>query len=433
MKAIGGLFEQITTYPNFLSAFRKAATGKRARTEVLAYGENLSASISNSINDIQKGEYRFSTYTSFSVRDTKSRLIHAPSFHDRVVHHAIINILGPVFEKGALYHSYACRSGKGHHQAIQQAKQWTRQGHWYGKMDVKKFYDSVDHRTLLSSLRRRFRERKLLGLFQSLLASYQTEPEKGLPIGALTSQYLGNFYLDQFDRKMKHTGLVPRYLRYMDDTVVWSRERPTEIKSLAREYLRELGLTLKNDGEWNQCNHGLPFLGFVIYPNRIRLNRQGRKRLRRKYHEIERLHDNFGSEKEVQERLTSLFAHACMGNDVKWRATLVSNFGEAPEPQPRQAGRLLEQHGSELPLVLPEQEPSRQSQQEPGVPGLSGSRHGGDDRVDTGNTPPDDALSRSLLKDGDKSKGKPLASLDTCDCESARKRHAKAPTSTETK
>jgi retron-type reverse transcriptase len=437
MKRMGVLFDFLVDRNNLVHAAWRAALGKRDRAEVQSFFAHFEDEVSRMGEQLRAGDYCFSPYRCFPVRDTKKRTIHAPTFGDRVAHHAIIGATGKVFETGALVHSYACRRGKGQHAALRQAAVWTRRSDWYGKMDVAKFYDSVDHDILRRLLERRFRERRLLALFDRLLDSYEASPGKGLPIGALTSQYLGNFYLDEFDRRMKATGLAHRYLRYMDDVVVWGTPATLRIlRAAAREILATLGLHLKHGGEWNRCERGIPFLGFVIYPDRLRLGRQGRRRLRRKTRQLERAWQNEEiSEQELQARGTSLFAHALWGDDVAWRRVVVSRGryesteGETLEPRSRDPRRLLEQFRQELPVGDPQQEEARQPQQEPGLPCLSGSRHGDKEQQ---LKPPDDAPSRSHPHHGwDEPAGKTSAGIEIpcgrCPSESGEKMSAEAP------
>jgi hypothetical protein len=412
MKAVGGLFDGIGDRGNLGRALWAAARGKRHRPEVAAFLRDADHELAGLGADLRSGRFTFSSYRSFPVWDTKTREIHAPPFRDRVVHHAMIGMLGPVFERGASAHSYACRAGKGMHAALQQARRWTRRTDWYGKIDVAKFYDSVNHGVLRRLLRRRFREARVLALFDALLGSYETAPGKGLPIGALTSQYLGNFYLDEFDRWMKATGEAARYLRYMDDVVLWGeRETLDRLRRRAAEGLAELGLRMKHGGEWNEAVRGIPFLGFVIYPDRIRTGKEARRRLRRKLGGLERdaLAGRIG-ERELHDRGGAHFAHVLSADDAKWRAEVIrlspwnKAFGETLEPASCDPGRLLEQRRQELPFRAAQQEQAWQSQSQPGLPGLSGSRHG------RSVVPPDDAFSRSpAWKGGDEATEKPPA------------------------
>ncbi len=349
MKRTGGLFEQIVDRRNLSWAANRAAQGKRERPEVRDFFANFGCHATEIIGGLQNGTFRFSPYRVFPIRDPKSRTIHAPTFRDRVVHHLIIAATGPVFERGAIQHSYACRAGYGQHAALTQAAQWTRNNEWYLKLDVSKYYDSIPHSLLRTQLARRFRERRVLWIFDRLLDSYSQLPGKGLPIGALTSQYLGNFYLDEFDRWVKQSKRVGRYLRYMDDMVLWGDyELLHVVKQEAPKVFGYLGLSIKRGGELNRCGQGVPFLGFVLYPNRTRLNRSGRRRLRRKWKDVERAFESGKiDDLELQSRTKSLFAHAEFGNDVGWRREVIrfSRLRESQEPATRAARRVVEQHG----------------------------------------------------------------------------------------
>ena len=379
MKRIGGLFDTICCRDTLAAAAWRAARGKRERPEVRAFMAALEPNLAQIRARLLGGLDPFSSYTRFEVRDTKRRTIHAPSFRDRVVHHAIMAVAGPVLERGAIAHSYACRAGRGQHAALRQARQWLRRDDWYGKMDVRRFYDSIDHQRLRHLLHRRFRERALLTVFDHLLASFEHSPGRGLPIGALSSQYLGNFYLDAFDYALKRSGQAHRYLRYMDDSlVIGDRQQIDRVRCAATECLAGLGLELKHGGEWNRAERGVPFLGFVLYPDRLRLNPLGRRRYRRKQRALA---GDFArgriDDASAQARATALNAHAAVADDRAWRRVVhrIHDFGDldrSPErdtPEPRAGGsrRRLGQHRQELPCRVPQQEPPRQQEPQPGL------------------------------------------------------------------
>jgi RNA-directed DNA polymerase len=363
VKRVGGLFDAIADRHTLGLAAWRAAQGKRGRPEVRQFLGNLDAETARIIRELRAGEYCFGAYRTFPIRDPKTRLIHAPPFRDRVVHYAVVAVAGPVFERGAIAQSHACRTGRGQHAALTSARGWTRTGEWFLKADVAKYYDSVEHDRLRESLARRFRERRLLALFDALLASHAAAPGRGLPIGALTSQYLGNFYLDPFDHWVTQGRHMPRYLRYMDDFLCFGP--PDALRALrdgSEAILAGLGLRLKHGGLLNRCELGVPWLGFVVYPDRVRLNRPGRRRLRRRLKDLERgwergTVDDAG----LQARSEALFAHARSGDDLAWRR-MVSQFsrlGETQGPQPRDPRRLVDQHREEVPLGLSQQEEAR--------------------------------------------------------------------------
>jgi len=415
MKATGGLFPEIATHQNLAAAVWRAAQGKRRRREVCAWIDDLDQNLAELSAKLRSGAFRFSPYRSFRIRDPKTRVIHAPPFGDRVVHHALIGVTGPVFEKGGFEHSYACRKGKGQHAALEQVRQWLQPDSWFLKMDVVKFYDSIRHDDLLRQLHRRFREKRLLALWECLLGSYETAPGLGLPIGALTSQYLGNFVLDPMDRVIQNTANV-RHCRYMDDfLVVGDRASLLRARSAAEIALARIGLAIKHHGVINQARFGAPFLGFTLYPDRSRLNAAGRQRLRRRCRELSR---NLRREARPatpaeMDSLRSQFAHAAWSSDRNWRLARCRELESIWERQglaSGQPGRLLEQFSQELPFSDPQQEPSGQSQQESGLPPMLVLRHGGDV------PPPDDAFSSALAETaGDKSLGQRPASPDNCD------------------
>jgi RNA-directed DNA polymerase len=325
MKRIGQLFERICERSNLTAAVWSAARGKRQQPVVQRFLQDLDGQLNVIADELNRGILQCRPGTAFEVRDTKSRMIRAPDFRDRVIQHAIISVAGPVLEKSALHHSYACRRGRGQHAALRQARAWTRRTDWYGKIDFRKYYDSVDHELLRKRLWQRFSEPRLLSLFDRLLEAWQCTPGRGLPIGALSSQYLGNFFLDGFDAVMKASGRCPRYLRYMDDIVIWndSQQIPV-IRELAMQTASSLRLEIKHGGEWNQCRYGVPFVGFVVYPDRVRLGRQGRRRFRRKLRQYRsRLGSGVLTEREFQSCVVSLFAHDLAADDGNWRKAVL--------------------------------------------------------------------------------------------------------------
>src|SRR5262249_50812462 len=148
---------------------------------------------------------------------------------------------------------------------------------------------------------------------------------RGLPIGALTSQYLGNFYLDVLDQGLKRTGLAGRYLRYMDDALVFgTRDELDAVRAHTVRLLDEqLGLELKHGGEWNRVEQGVPFLGFVLYPGRTRVGRGGRQRFRKKLRGLARqVSAGAVGDAEAQSRSTALVAHVSQADDLAWRRSV---------------------------------------------------------------------------------------------------------------
>lgn len=329
MKRTGDLFKEILELDNLLAAFHAAALGKADRGEVIAFRSRLHERLCDIRERLANATFEFGDYREFEIRDPKQRTIQAAPFEQRVVHHAMVRIVGPMLERSLIHHCYACRKGKGQHAAALAAQGFSRKAPFYLKMDIDKFYDSISHARLLNLLARRFRERRLLELFDSLLNSYHTEPGRGLPIGNLTSQYLGNLYLDPFDHWITEEQGLGNYVRYMDDMVVWgTHQRLRKLRPDSESFLADdLRLAVKHDGELNRCSQGVPFVGWVVYPDKLRLGGGAKKRFSRRIRRIEKAYrSGLIDEHELHERGTALYAAVDQGDTTGLRAA-VANRG----------------------------------------------------------------------------------------------------------
>lgn len=284
MKREGRLIERIADPDNLRLAYWKARRGKDQRPEVTAYRRNLDANLAALRSDLLAGEVKVGDYFYFRIHDPKERLICAAAFGERVLHHAIMNVCHPVFERFQIDGSYATRLGKGQYAALEKARQHTRRYRWFCKLDVRKFFDSIDHERLYAMLCRKFKDPGLLDIFRRIIDSYGTSPGRGLPIGNLTSQYFANFYLGYLDHYVLEKLHASAYVRYMDDMVLWhdSRKELVHIAGQLYSYVeKELGLSLKPVC-MNSSSLGVPFLGYVLFPGKVRLNRRSKKRFERK-------------------------------------------------------------------------------------------------------------------------------------------------------
>ena len=300
MKRAGNLIERIADADNLRLAFWKASRGKRAKAEVLCFRGNLDTQLRCLREELLAGSAPWGPYRAFKVRDPKERTICAAPFRDRVAHHAIINVVEPYFESYQIHDSYACRRGKGLDAAIARAVRFTHPGDWYLKMDVRKYFDSVDHDTLKRLVRRRFKDPLLLALLEGVIDSYENSPGRGLPLGTLTSQFFANHYLAVLDHHCKQSLGCHRYVRYMDDFVVWDSEKD-RLRQIGHEIAGFLCESLKlglRPACLNTCSRGMTFLGYRVYPGRIRLAARSRTRFRRK---LAQYHDNFLSGRWTEE------------------------------------------------------------------------------------------------------------------------------------
>ena len=325
MKRHSNLFSAVIDTNNLLDAFHKAQLGKADREGVKAFRLDLNENISSLRNDIVNDTLCLGEYRYFMVHDPKTRLICAASFSERVVHHALITIIGPLLERRMIYHSYACRKGKGQHKALSTALRFSRKHPYYLQMDIRKCFDSIPHERLMYMLSGMFKDSKLLNLCFKIIDSYHKTPGTGLPIGNLTSQYFANAYLDIFDHWVKETCRMKSYIRYMDDMIVFGeKENLLELRKKCSDYLTtELSLSLKQGGYINRVENGFGFLGCTVFPKGIRLSKRSKKRVRAKFHRYEKMYDlGLWDSDTLQQRMQSLWAGLYCAKSYGWRCKL---------------------------------------------------------------------------------------------------------------
>ena len=369
MKRISHLFERVVEPDNLRLAYVKASRGKRQRADQMAFQRNLDEELFRLREGLLAGDYPIGNYRRFTIWEPKEREICAASFGERVLHHALMNVCEPYFDRWLVFDSYACRQGKGQLKAVQRAAARAGRLGWFLKGDFRKYFDSIPHDRLMTVLARKIKDPALLYWFRRIVESYEKTPGRGLPIGNLTSQHLANLYLDRFDRLRQDVPSV----RYMDDVVFWSDEKSTLIDLRARleDWVgNELGLAFKERPYMNRTSVGMDFLGMRIYPNEVRLNHASKVRYRRKVRGYEKIFSRGEiTEEALQARVTSLTAFTEQARAGVWRKKIWAD-GEERRGVPCESRRQLEHQRAELPLREPQQEPTVQPQQQPGLPPL---------------------------------------------------------------
>jgi hypothetical protein len=273
--------DEIADLDTLAAAFHAAARAKRARDDVERFRSNLERELASLQRDLLSGAIVPGPFRRFRIRDPKPRVIHAPSFRDRVIHHAIMAHVGPELDRALVHDSYACRRGKGTLAAVLRAAAHAARHEWFVKMDVRSYFASIDHAVLLTLLARRFKEPGLLELLARIVRAHEDGPARGLPIGTLTSQYFANFYLSGLDHYLLERCDVRGFVRYMDDIVCWMPDQAgaRAVRDAATAYLRDkLRLDLKAPTLVGRSRHGLSFCGYRILPGRLLLSRRRRHR-----------------------------------------------------------------------------------------------------------------------------------------------------------
>ena len=284
MKRSAISLEQVADVNNLADAFWRAARGRRGQPDVARMAVDLDVQLAQLSVEILGLSVSVGHFRRFRIHDPKPRIIHAPCFRERVLHHALMNVMAPVIDRALVDDTFACRPGKGCLAAAHRAQHHVRRFPWYVKADVRAYYASIDHDILRAALRRRFKNPQILALCDRIIDAYQTTPGKGLPIGALTSQHFANLYLAPLDRYLLETLRVAGMARYMDDAIWWCSHRQQARQTLAavaRFVTERLALHLHDRSRIQRSAQGLSFLGFRIFPGVLRLSRRRQTRHRR--------------------------------------------------------------------------------------------------------------------------------------------------------
>jgi len=286
MHTCTNLYSKLCSYENLGLAYRKARKHKTTRKYVVEFEADLENNILQLQKELMAQEYRPRPRETFTLRDPKTRKISKSDFRDRVVHHAICNIIEPIFDKTFIYDSYANRKGKGTINAIKRFVNFKRKitqnntkQAFILKADILRYFDSVDHNILLSIVGKRIKDSQVLSLIRIVLENHKIKRKgKGMPLGNLTSQFFANLYLNELDYFVKHTIGAKYYIRYVDDFVVLheSKTELTKCLQLLNCFLKEnLSVQLHPDkSKIFSVNQGVPFLGLRVYPH-YRLLKKG--------------------------------------------------------------------------------------------------------------------------------------------------------------
>src|SRR3989338_1515549 len=305
MKTYNNLYSQLISYENLEKAFKKARIGKSSKPYVIEFEKNLKENLTSLRNELENFTYIPKPLKRFTIRDPKTRIIHASAFRDRVVHHALCNIIDSIFDKTFIYDSYANRKGKSVHCAIKRFDYFKRKISINGsqlnntnyknmvigyvlKADIKHYFDTIDHAILIKKINRTIKDKNVIGLIKQILNQYYFQFEgKGMPLGNLTSQFFANVYLNDLDYFVKHKLKAKYYMRYVDDFVILhnSKEVLIEYKDKINKYLNNLKLELHpNKSKIIPLYKGINFLGFNVFYYHKLLKKSNIRRFKRKLH-----------------------------------------------------------------------------------------------------------------------------------------------------
>lgn len=305
-------YNQLTSLENLFQAWSEFRKGKRKRKDVQIFERNLEDNIFELHRKLKSKTYQHGSYQSFFVHDPKLRHIHKAEVLDRIIHHLLYSYLYELFDSTFIYDSYSCRLKKGTHRAVKRLEKFTRivsknytKDCWALKLDIRKFFASINHQILSDLLRKKIKDENILWLLEEVIdsfctchslkihrCSYTSTPGvdirkcKGIPLGNLTSQIFANIYMNELDQFVKHDLKIKYYLRYADDFIILGTQGDA-----LQGYIDDIAEFLKSNLKLElhpkkiilrKLNWGIDFLGYIVLPHYILPRTKTKRRLFRK-------------------------------------------------------------------------------------------------------------------------------------------------------
>jgi len=345
MKTYNKLYKKLYSKENLISAFRKARKGKSKKDYVVNFESELEKNLITLQRDLRLKKYRPSRLKKFVIRDPKTRTIHSSIFRDRIVHHSIVNLLQPIYEKIFIYDSFASRKNKGTHLAVERFEFFVRKVSSNGrrirkpfnnnsikgyvlKADIKHYFATIDHEVLINILRKKINDKDFIDLIKLVLDNFETSSEgKGLPLGNYTSQFFANVYLNHLDYFVKHKLKAKYYIRYVDDFVILHKDKKVlkEYLSKIEKYLRFLKLELHPDkSEIHALRNGVTFLGYRIFYHYKLLRKRNIKYFIKRLNEKKELYRlGLIEDKELEGFINGWFGYSKFANTYNFNRKLL--------------------------------------------------------------------------------------------------------------
>ncbi len=381
MKRLGSLWQKVISWENLLLAFRKARRGKGSRASVIAFEFELERELLALRRELMSGEYRPGAYRLFNIYERKPRRIAAAPFRDRVVHHALMNVVEPPLDRQFIHDSYACRRNKGVHAAVDRYQHFATRYDYVLKLDISKYFFSIDHLLLKQMLHRRIKDFRTLELLERII-DYSpdngssvwlfpgddlitlAERRCGIPIGNLTSQFFANLYLDEFDHWLKQNCQLPGYIRYVDDLFLFANDKDYlwHLQSEIDSCLGKIRLLVHpHKVELRRSTERVDVLGYLMSRQRRWLRNENGHRARRRLTALTRRYAQGDIElMDVSQRLRSWIGHAMHAETLSLRTDIFNELcfqrGRTIDDSPRVARRLVEQQTEQVALRQPQQQ-----------------------------------------------------------------------------
>lgn len=340
------IYQKIIRFNSLLSAWREFKKGKKSKKDVLEFEFKLEENLFTIQQDLIHKTYEHAGYIKFYIKDPKMRLIHKAIVKDRLIHHLVSGHLESIFEPEFITHSYSSRKDKGTHKAVltlqDMANRISHGGQkncWVLKLDIKKFFASVNHQILIETLLRKINDQDFIELLQKIIKSF---PDKGIPIGNLTSQYFANIYLNELDQFIAKGLKIQYYIRYADDFVFFSENRQDLLDLIPRiQHFLESKLDLILHPQkiiLRKFRSGVDFLGYIVFPKHILPRTKTKRRLIRKIKErINEYRSGKITREKLRATINSYLGYLSHANTYQFRKELIAMIKfelEIQEPKP---------------------------------------------------------------------------------------------------
>lgn len=290
MKRHGNLFSKIVEPANIYLAYRHARKGKSWQNTIKLFEADSDKNLDTIRASILDKTFTTSEYETFMVYEPKRRIIYKLPFNpDRIVQHALMNVVEPIFDGLFIHDSYSCRKGKGIHAGSRRTMEYIRKVGKDGyclKMDIAKFYPSISHNILYEIVKHKIKCKDTLWLLKDII--YSIEGGYNIPIGNYTSQWFGNLYMNELDQVLKQKYHVKNYIRYCDDFIILDEEKTylTEVAEIIKEYLKDqLELKLSKNVV-SPVKQGIDFLGYRHFPTYVLLRKSTATRTKRRIKQL---------------------------------------------------------------------------------------------------------------------------------------------------
>ena len=347
MKRAAALWPRIVCWDNLLLAYRKARRGKRRRPDVAEFELSREANLFSIQKEMLSGHLTPGPYRLFTIYERKPRLIAAAPFRDRVVHHALMNVIEPEIDRRFIYDTYACRKGKGVHAAVNRYQQLAQRYDYVLHVDISRYFPSIDHQILMGLLRRRLKDEDTLALLQTIINASPDyhglrpvfpmddlltplERPCGIPIGNLTSQIFANLYLDDIDHWLKEEVRIPGYLRYVDDLYLLSSSKSELTDCLERLHDQLACYRLRlhpKKIQLRRSSERVDVLGYKVSRTRRWLRNDNGYRAVRRFRAFQQLYEHGAIDfADIEPSLKSWVGHALHAETQGLRSAIFSDL-----------------------------------------------------------------------------------------------------------